>query len=58
MHKLTDLGGFGPHIDTNAYTHVKNISHLTVLAAVDDMSIENGGSTGSSRYRRFCWCLK
>lgn len=36
MHKLTDLGGFGPHIDANAYTRVKNISHLTVLAAVDD----------------------
>jgi ectoine hydroxylase-related dioxygenase (phytanoyl-CoA dioxygenase family) len=36
-------GGFSPHIDANAYTHVKNIKHLTVLAAVDDMNSENGG---------------
>lgn len=36
-------GGFDPHIDANAYTHVKNIKHLTVLAAVDDMTPENGG---------------
>ncbi|KAJ9296195.1 hypothetical protein DTO271G3_5336 [Paecilomyces variotii] len=42
-YKLAGSGGFAPHIDANAYTHVKNISHLTVLAAVDDMSIENGG---------------
>lgn len=36
-------GGFDPHIDANAYTHVKMIKHLTVLAAVDGMSAENGG---------------
>lgn len=36
-------GGFDPHIDANAYTHVKNIKHLTVLAAVDEMTAENGG---------------
>lgn len=38
-----DIGGFDPHIDANAYTHVKNIKHLTVLAAVDEMTAENGG---------------
>jgi ectoine hydroxylase-related dioxygenase (phytanoyl-CoA dioxygenase family) len=36
-------GGFDPHIDANAYTHVKNIKHLTILAAVDEMTTENGG---------------
>jgi hypothetical protein len=39
----SDIGGFDPHIDANAYTHVKNIKHLTVLAAVDEMTAENGG---------------
>ncbi|KAA8646347.1 hypothetical protein EYZ11_011345 [Aspergillus tanneri] len=42
-YKLAGSGGFSPHIDANAYTHVKNIKHLTVLAAVDDMNSENGG---------------
>lgn len=37
------LGGFDPHIDANAYTHVKNIKHLTILAAVDEMNAINGG---------------
>lgn len=37
------LGGFDPHIDANAYTHVKNIKHLTILAAVDEMGPTNGG---------------
>jgi hypothetical protein len=36
-------GGFDPHIDANAYTHVKNIKHLTILAAVDGMNSANGG---------------
>lgn len=36
-------GGFSPHIDANAYTHVKDIKHLTVLAAVDEMNSANGG---------------
>lgn len=36
-------GGFDPHIDANAYTHVKNIKHLTILAAVDEMNDSNGG---------------
>jgi ectoine hydroxylase-related dioxygenase (phytanoyl-CoA dioxygenase family) len=36
-------GGFDPHFDANAYTHVKNIKHLTILAAVDAMTSENGG---------------
>ncbi|RAL01773.1 phytanoyl-CoA dioxygenase family protein [Aspergillus ibericus CBS 121593] len=42
-YKLAGSGGFSPHIDANAYTHVKNIKHLTVLAAVDEMTSENGG---------------
>ncbi|KAL5358249.1 hypothetical protein BJX96DRAFT_173270 [Aspergillus floccosus] len=42
-YKFAGSGGFSPHIDANAYTHVKNIKHLTVLAAVDDMTPENGG---------------
>jgi ectoine hydroxylase-related dioxygenase (phytanoyl-CoA dioxygenase family) len=37
------IGGFDPHIDANAYTHVKNIKHLTILAAVDGMNATNGG---------------
>ena len=37
------IGGFDPHIDANAYTHVKNIKHLTILAAVDSMNAANGG---------------
>lgn len=37
------LGGFDPHIDANAYTHVKDIRHLTILAAVDEMNSANGG---------------
>ncbi|GFF43592.1 probable alpha-ketoglutarate-dependent hypophosphite dioxygenase [Aspergillus udagawae] len=42
-YKLAGSGGFDPHIDANAYTHVKDIKHLTVLAAVDEMNAENGG---------------
>ncbi|OJI85336.1 hypothetical protein ASPTUDRAFT_41549 [Aspergillus tubingensis CBS 134.48] len=42
-YKLAGSGGFSPHIDANAYTHVKKIKHLTVLAAVDEMTSENGG---------------
>ncbi|KAL4897195.1 hypothetical protein BDV59DRAFT_85921 [Aspergillus ambiguus] len=42
-YKFAGSGGFSPHIDANAYTHVKMIKHLTVLAAVDDMTPENGG---------------
>ncbi|CAL5871536.1 uncharacterized protein PFLUO_LOCUS5789 [Penicillium psychrofluorescens] len=42
-YKLAGSGGFDPHIDANAYTHVKNIKHLTILAAVDEMGPTNGG---------------
>ncbi|KAJ5192022.1 uncharacterized protein N7498_011007 [Penicillium cinerascens] len=42
-YKLAGSGGFDPHIDANAYTHVKNIKHLTILAAVDEMNETNGG---------------
>ncbi|RLL98250.1 hypothetical protein CFD26_107145 [Aspergillus turcosus] len=42
-YKLAGSGGFDPHIDANAYTHVKDIKHLTVLVAVDEMNAENGG---------------
>ena len=36
-------GGFSPHIDAVAYTHVKNIKHLTILLAVDSCDMSNGG---------------
>lgn len=39
----TSYRGFDPHIDANAYTHVKNIKHLTILAAVDETNASNGG---------------
>lgn len=38
--------GFDPHIDANAYTHVKNIKHLMIPAAVDPMNASNGGLDG------------
>jgi ectoine hydroxylase-related dioxygenase (phytanoyl-CoA dioxygenase family) len=42
-YKLAGSGGFAPHIDAVAYTHVKNIKHLTILLAVDEMDMRNGG---------------
>jgi ectoine hydroxylase-related dioxygenase (phytanoyl-CoA dioxygenase family) len=42
-YKLAGSGGFSPHIDSTAYTHVKNIKHLTILLAVDDSNMSNGG---------------
>jgi len=42
-YKLAGSGGFSPHIDSTAYTHVKNIKHLTILMAVDDTNKRNGG---------------
>lgn len=36
-------GGFSPHIDSTAYTHIKNIKHLTILLAVDPTNSSNGG---------------
>lgn len=41
-YKLPLAGGFAPHIDSTAYTHVKNIKHLTILLAVDDSNMSNG----------------
>lgn len=40
---IISSGGFASLLDANAYTHVKNIKHLTILAAVDGMTSENGG---------------
>ena len=37
-----NAGGFAPHIDAVAYTHVKMIKHLTILLAVDESSKSNG----------------
>lgn len=37
------LGGFAPLIDAVAYTHVKDVKHLTVLLAVDESNSQNGG---------------
>jgi 2-aminoethylphosphonate dioxygenase len=42
-YKLAGSWGFAPHIDATAYTHVKNIKHLTVLIAVDTTDMSNGG---------------
>ncbi|CZR68896.1 related to Phytanoyl-CoA dioxygenase [Phialocephala subalpina] len=42
-YKLAGSGGFAPHIDSTAYTHVKNIKHLTILLAVDASNMANGG---------------
>ena len=42
-YKLAGSGGFAAHIDSTAYTHVKNIKHLTILMAVDASNMSNGG---------------
>lgn len=42
-YKLAGSGGFSPHIDSTAYTHVKDIKHLTILMAVDASNMTNGG---------------
>ncbi|OBT59494.1 hypothetical protein VE04_00550 [Pseudogymnoascus sp. 24MN13] len=42
-YKLAGSGGFAPHIDSTAYTHVKNIKHLTILVSVDESNMSNGG---------------
>ncbi|TVY64347.1 hypothetical protein LSUE1_G005907 [Lachnellula suecica] len=42
-YKLAGSGGFSPHVDSVAYTHVKNIKHLTILLAVDPSNTTNGG---------------
>ena len=42
-YKLAGSGGFAPHLDSTAYTHVKNITHLTILLAVDATNMTNGG---------------
>jgi ectoine hydroxylase-related dioxygenase (phytanoyl-CoA dioxygenase family) len=36
-------GGFAPHVDAVAYTHVRDIKHLTILLAVDPSNLANGG---------------
>jgi hypothetical protein len=40
---LTQTGGFAPHIDAVAYTHIKDVKHLTILLAVDESNMQNGG---------------
>jgi len=42
-YKLAGSGGFAPHIDANAYTHIKDVKHLTILLAVDNTTMANGG---------------
>lgn len=42
-YKLAGSGGFSPHIDSTAYTHIKDIKHLTILLAVDASNEMNGG---------------
>jgi hypothetical protein len=36
-------GGFAPHIDAVAYTHIKDVKHLTILLSVDPSNLQNGG---------------
>ena len=36
-------GGFAPHIDAVAYTHIKRVKHLTILLSVDPSNLQNGG---------------
>ncbi|KAF2807147.1 PhyH-domain-containing protein [Mytilinidion resinicola] len=42
-YKLAGSGGFSPHLDSTAYTHIKDIKHLTILLAVDPSNPTNGG---------------
>jgi hypothetical protein len=42
-YKLAGSGGFSPHTDATAYTHVKNIKRLSVLIAGDATNMLNGG---------------
>jgi 2-aminoethylphosphonate dioxygenase len=42
-YKLSGSGGFAPHIDAVAYTHIKDVKHLTILLAVDESNMKNGG---------------
>lgn len=42
-YKLAGSGGFDPHIDATAYTHIKDVKHLTILLAVDATNMSNGG---------------
>ncbi|KAI1611824.1 hypothetical protein EDD36DRAFT_267619 [Exophiala viscosa] len=42
-YKLAGSGGFAPHVDSTAYTHIKNVKHLTILLAVDPSNMSNGG---------------
>lgn len=42
-YKLAGSGGFAAHVDSTAYTHVKQIKHLAMLLAVDPSNMTNGG---------------
>ncbi|KAF2492968.1 PhyH-domain-containing protein [Lophium mytilinum] len=42
-YKLAGSGGYSPHLDSTAYTHIKDIKHLTILLAVDPSNSMNGG---------------
>ncbi|KAL9066621.1 MAG: hypothetical protein Q9161_007451 [Pseudevernia consocians] len=42
-YKFSGSGGFAPHLDSTAYTHIRKIKHLTILLAVDAATMENGG---------------
>ena len=40
---ISTKGGFAAHIDAPAYTHIKDVRHLTILLAVDESNMSNGG---------------
>jgi len=41
-YKLAGSGGYAPHLDSQAYTHIKDIKHLTMMIAIDSSTLSNG----------------
>ncbi len=35
-------GGYAPHLDSQAYTHIKDVQHLTMMIAIDPQDPNNG----------------
>ena len=41
-YKLAGSGGYAPHLDSQAYTHIKDVHHLTMMIAIDPQDPSNG----------------
>ena len=41
-YKFAGAGGYAPHLDAQAYIHIKEVQHLTVMLAIDSCGPENG----------------